>query len=324
MPPENVQELLADAPRNWGRWGSDDEVGCLNFQSPEEVLRGARHIRSGKVFTLGIPMARPEGDPVWPGVGRSGAVRLNTQDRSDYVAGKRQQNPGGAEFADDYMTSFPQGSTQYDAIGHMWAGDKIYNGHDAMSTAGSLAKCGVDGIAQRGVVGRGILVDIARHRGKDALEPGELITLEDIQAALDAQGVTVEKHDNLLLRTGWLGTFYSGDQRKFYGGGEGGTFHEPGLYYTPELVQWFYDSEFVSYSTDTLGNETTYDPNTGWVGTLHIALLHGLGLLFSEMNALDALAADCADDGQYTFLYCTAPLNIANGAGAPVNPVVVK
>ncbi len=39
---------------------------------------------------------------------------------------------------------------------------------------------------------------------------------------------------------------------------------------------------------------------------------------------LDPLAADCADDGQYTFLYAAAPLNIVGGTGAPVNPLAVK
>ena len=56
---QTLEGLLADAPKNWGRWGDDDEIGCLNFLSPEEVLRGIRHVKAGKVFTLGLPIGNP-------------------------------------------------------------------------------------------------------------------------------------------------------------------------------------------------------------------------------------------------------------------------
>src|SRR3954447_19174812 len=166
-----LTELLADLPRNWGRWGEDDEVGCLNFVTPEEVLRGVAQVKSGKVFTLGVPIGSPGGDPVWPG--RSGAMRLMTQDRSYYTSGKLQPLNGGLEYADDFITAFLQGSSQYDALGHTWYGGQIYNGFDAETTTGGLEKCGVDKIARRGVVGRGVLIDMARHRGKKALDRGE-------------------------------------------------------------------------------------------------------------------------------------------------------
>jgi kynurenine formamidase len=319
--PKDVHELLADSPRNWGRWGDEDEIGALNFQTPDEVLRGARSAQSGRVFALGIPLGSPQGSPIWPG--RATAIRINTLDHSDFVAGKAQRNPGGAEYADDYITTFLQGTTHYDGIGHMWIGDQIYNGYDAVSTTGAVEKCGVDKIARNGIAGRGVLIDVARFRGVDALESGDTITVDDLEGALAAQGTTLEKHDNVLVRTGWMSVFYNQGAEAFYNG-KNGTFHEPGLYYTPELVQWFHDNEVVSYSTDTIGNENTYDPNTGWVGTLHIALMTNLGILFSEMNWVEDLAADCAEDGRYTYLYTAGPLHVVNGSGAPVNPIAIK
>ena len=65
VPP--VGELLKNAPKNWGKWGPDDEVGSLNYLTPEVIVQAAGSIRSGKVFTLQVKMASPEGDPVWPG-----------------------------------------------------------------------------------------------------------------------------------------------------------------------------------------------------------------------------------------------------------------
>ena len=39
-----VGEVLKDAPTNWGKWGSDDEVGALNYLGPEQVLTDAIEI----------------------------------------------------------------------------------------------------------------------------------------------------------------------------------------------------------------------------------------------------------------------------------------
>ena len=315
---QTLDSLLADLPRNWGRWGDEEEIGCLNFQTTETVLRGVKEIRSGKVFTLGVPIGNAGGDPVWPG--RSGAMRLMTQDRSHYVAGKKQPLPGGLEYADDYITAFLQGSSQYDALGHTWYGEELYNGFDAMTTAGGMEKCGVDKLAKKGVVGRGVLVDLARHRGKESLETGETFNHEDLEAAAEGQGTSIEKNDNLLIRTGWLKSFYDKGADAFYSG----TFNEPGLQFSPELVRWFHEKEIVSLSTDTIANEVTIDPETGIALTLHAALMRNLGVLFSEILWFDDLADDCAGDKQWSFLYAAAPLNIVGGTGAPVNPIAIK
>ena len=151
-------------------------------------------------------MANPEGDPVWPG--RSGAVRTMVIDEGQYIAGKGPDFAGGAHYADDYMTCFLQGSTQYDALGHVWYDGQIWNGYDAKTTIGGLAKASVAAIAEKGVVGRGILLDIARWRGKDVLDVAETFTHEDLMACAEAQGTEIQKHDILIVRTGWIAKFY--------------------------------------------------------------------------------------------------------------------
>jgi len=60
-----MDEVLRDAPKNWGKWGEQDEVGALNYLTTEEVFRGVRHIKSGTVFTLQRLIGDPNGDPVW-------------------------------------------------------------------------------------------------------------------------------------------------------------------------------------------------------------------------------------------------------------------
>jgi kynurenine formamidase len=312
-----VGELLKNAPRNWGRWGEEDEVGSLNFLTHEEVLRGVRAVSSGKTFTLQVLMGHPEGDPVWPG--RAQPVRINVMDKGHYLCGKGVPFPGHAEYADDMLIMYLQGSTQYDALGHVWCDDQLYNGYDAKTTAGKMDKASVLPIAERGVVGRGILIDMARFRGKDVLEPGETFTHEDVMKAAAAQGARIEKHDILVIRTGWIGSFYARDKVEFYK-----NFIEPGLTYSPELVRWFHEMEIPNLVTDTIANEVTVDPVSGVALPLHNALMRNLGVTFTEIASLDKLAEDCAGDRQYSFLYVAAPLKVVGGTGAPVNPVAIK
>lgn len=313
----HIGELLKNSPRNWGKWGDDDEVGALNYLDTAEVLRGATAIRSGKTFTLAIPMANPAGDPLWPG--RQPASRYNVLDRGDFAAGAGPAIPGGNEYADDIMVIYNQGSSQVDALGHVWYDNELYNGYPAETTAHTLTKASILPIAERGIVGRGVLIDMARHRGKPSLAKGETFTHEDLLAAAEAQGVEISPRSILVIRTGFIGSFWRDGAAEFYR-----DFNEPGLVYSPELVEWFQRMEIPALVTDTIANEVTVDPNTGISLPLHSALMRNLGVTFSEIMSLDGLAEDCAADGQWEFLYVAAPLKVFGGTGSPVNPVVIK
>ena len=248
VPP--VGEVLKDAPSNWGKWGEDDEVGALNYLGPEQVVAGAGLVRDGKVFTLQRLIGDPKGDPVWPG--RSPAERTQILDEGDWdEGGKGPAFPGGLHYADDKIDAFLQGSTQYDGLGHVWYDGQIWNGYDARTTVGGMDKASVEPIARRGVVGRGVLLDMARFRGKPTLEKGETFTHEDLVACAEAQGTPIEKRDVLVIRTNFLQLFHEqGDA--FYEG-----FNEPGLVYSPELVRWFQDMEIPNLATDTIATATS-------------------------------------------------------------------
>lgn len=312
-------ELLKDAPKNWGRWGADDEIGALNFLTATEVLRGIRAVRQGKVFTLGAPIARPGGDPIYPG--RAQPTRTMAMDKGSYINGHAQAFPGGLEYSDDVIFMFLQGATQYDALGHVWFDDQIYNGYDAKTTIGGLRKCSVERIAEHGVVGRGILLDVARYKGVKHLQANEGISLEDLLKTAEMQQSPIEKHDILVIHTGWLQRFYEEGAEAFFPNRQ---MSEPGLSYSPELIRWFHEMEIPSLGTDTVASEQTVHPESGTFIPLHAALLRNLGVVFNEIDWLADLAEDCAKDGQYTFLFVGAPLKVVGGAGSPVNPIVIE
>lgn len=138
-------------------------------------------------------------------------------------------------------------------------------------------------------------------------------------AAARAQGCEIEKRDILLVRTGWIGRFYEVSRSEFYDG----DWNEPGLAYSPELVEWFQAMEIPNLATDTIGNEQTHDPDTGIPMRLHCSLMRNLGIAMTEVCWLDDLAETCARDRRWTFLYTAAPLKVVGASGAPVNPIVI-
>lgn len=316
----SMAELLGDdTPKNWGKWGADDQIGCLNYLDATQVLRGVSSVKAGQVFTLQCPMGLPHGDPVFPG--RAGIEREMIWDQDAFAPGGIGPSfPGGLRASDDKATMFLQGSSQYDALGHAWYDDRIWNDVDAASTnGGGMSWASIMPIAEHGVVGHGVLIDMARHRGKEWLDKGETFTHHDLEEAAAAQGVAIEQRDVLLIRTGWLKYFYAVSNEEFYEG-----FIEPGLTYSRELVEWFQRKEIPNLVTDTIANEVTYDPESGVALPLHAALLRNLGLSMAEIIWLDDLADACAADGRWDFLYTAAPLKIHEATGAPVNPVAIR
>jgi kynurenine formamidase len=262
------------------------------------VLRGVRAVKQGKVFTCGEQIGQSVGDPMWPG--RAPTSRVNVRDKSYYDDGRVKAFPGGVEYADDQMTMFLQGSTQFDALGHVWYDNKIWNGYPASATVGGMAKA-------------------SAYKGKFALDKGDLLGLEDLLGAAKKQGVTIEKRDIVCLRIGFLQLRLKQSQEQFYK-----DFNEPGLTYSPELVDWFNKMEIPALCTDTISNECELDPDVGVQIPLHCALMRNLGIAFNEICNFEELAPDCHKDGQWDFLYVAAPLKVVDATGSPVNVIAIK
>jgi len=109
---------------------------------------------------------RDPGDPLWPG--REGIQRQNELDESTWDGDGAPAFPGGLHYADDTARIFLQGSTQYDALGHVWYDGKLWNGYDARSTIGAMEKASVLPIAEKGIVGRACATDNAEPSSTSA------------------------------------------------------------------------------------------------------------------------------------------------------------
>ncbi|CRZ13248.1 cyclase family protein [Mycolicibacterium neworleansense] len=322
---------VADDVRNWGRWGSGDELGTLNLITPGKVAEGASLVNHGKVFALGgdFSAAGPQGAFQF----RQNPTHVMTVDGGDantlaqygpqwlrnsvahQVSEFFVDNP--FRFNDDMIVMPLQAATQWDALSHVYYEDKLYNGFPADSvTSFGAFHCGIDKVDGKGITSRGVLLDVVRHRGAEQfLEPGNPITPAELDDVARAQKVVITSGDIIVVHTGWW--------TRFLANGDGA---EPGSGLDWHCASWLHDHQVAAVAADNLMVEDP-DPANGVEGTflpMHMLCLRDMGLMLGEYWDLGALAADCAADGVYEFQLIAPPLRVTGAVGSPVNPIAIK
>ena len=312
--------LLAERCSNWGRWGPDDQLGTLNHLVPEDVVAASALVRSGRVFSLSIPV--DENGPQTGGFGRFNPIHLMIRDGNAAVTGTtvRDFYGGRDRFirgTDDILILPLQSGTQWDALGHIVFEDRIYNGYEATWVGSKGAIRNDIANARDRVVGRGVLLDIPRSQGRRWLDPGEPIHADDLDTCARAQGVEIGRGDIVLVRTGHIGQCRDAGSWGTYAGGSA-----PGL--ALDTAPWIFDHDIAAVATDTWGLEVLPNQTADVFQPLHIILIVFMGLMVGEIFDLEALSEDCADDGRYEFLMVAPPLPITGAVGSPVNPLAIK
>jgi kynurenine formamidase len=299
-------EALIKRVSNWGRWGPTDELGTVNYIGPAERQRAARLVRTGHVFSLAMDFESRQPQP------RQGD-RLNPWRFMASLPSREHEIEGTA---DDVVMMSTHGATHWDALAHVFHRGKMYNDRDAsLVTERGAAKNGIAVLRDR-LVARALLVDVARCRDVDALEPGYEITVDDLERALHDGGVDAATGDVLLVRTGRLGSVLrTGAWDEFIDAPEPGI----GLAALP----WLHEKQVAAIATDTWAVEVLPSREPGLDYPVHAVAIPYMGLLLGEMFALDELAGACAADAGHEMLLCAAPLPFVGGVGSPVNPIAV-
>src|SRR6185503_20649259 len=76
--------------KNWGRWGKSDEIGTLNFTTPEDIVAAAQLVRKGKVISLALNFDQhgPQGGKTkYPALGRFNPIHMMTRTGTDAYSG---------------------------------------------------------------------------------------------------------------------------------------------------------------------------------------------------------------------------------------------
>jgi kynurenine formamidase len=302
---------LPDAPGKslpgaWGVFGEDDRLGTLNFVTPAAVVRACQSVGEGEVFRLDLPL-----DAVRPGL-------TGRKPPEHHVI----QKP---DAADDWLDGlFPQGSTHWDALRHIRNGeDGFYNGTPA-SAVGLEEQLGIDTYAKNGIVGRGVLLDLARYLESlgAPLDPaaGTEIDRATLEACADQQDVQLEPGDILVLRTGWVRWYLSrSDDERAELAALPRHVLSSGLAPTEEMIEFLWDKQVAAVAADNIAVEVS-----GVGGKLHRRLLPDFGMCLGELWFLEEIAAACQRDGRYTFLLASAPLYLRGGVASPANALAIR
>jgi kynurenine formamidase len=244
------------------------------------------------------------------------------------------------EHLDDF---FPQVSSQIDGLRHFGHPDHgFYNGVSGERLVPGDPLLGMQHWAEHGIVGRAVLVDVARHRDAEGRpidhRVGEPITVADVVAAAERQGSSFEPGDILLLRLGWVHHYRTAATAAERTALPAEPRH-PGLIQSHDTLEWLWDNEFALVAADNFAlecwppvaespfrtaAERAGGPTDGHTGLMHRAMIPLLGLAVGELWALDDLAAACAGDGRYECLVVASPLNLVGGVGTPANATAVR
>jgi len=303
----------APADSNWGVFGDDDEVGCVNFLTEDGVVEAAQLVRKGRVFRLDTPVnyASP---PLF--------------DREPVQHTKKSFESLGLLGFDDVLDQYnTQEGSQWDGLGHVGnlKAQAFYNGvtNDQIKQS---AKLGIHNWADR-FVGRGVLID-AFHFRADKGRPvnplnDERYSLDDLKQALAAQSTELKPGSILLVRTGWMQAYLGASPAQKREMAPINKLKACGIDDSREMVAWLWDNRVAAIGTDCPAVEPwPWDFRDN--GALHYRTLSLLGLPLGEQFNLEKLAADCAGDKRYEFMLVSVPLHLVGGIASPPNAVAIK
>jgi kynurenine formamidase len=296
---ENDEELERALPAlsNWGRWGPDDQIGTLNFMTPRTRLAAAALIRTGRV----VPFAR-----------EMSSATPNLRDVTYRMKKYFDPLPEEAGCIDEIgMTYHGFAVTHVDALCHIFTPEGregMYNGYSTDDvTPEGARRLGIERQGEVGIVGRGVLLDVAEVRG-GPLEIGSVIRPDDLEAAERLHAVTVGEADVLFVRNG-------GGARNTYQRGTG--LHA-------SCLPWLRERRVAVLSSDS--DSDVHPPLAGfarWTEPMHMVLIPYLGMPILDNTDLDRLATACAEEGRWAFFVSVAPWRFKGATSSPVNPLAI-
>ena len=309
--PDEAQVLdWMESLSNWGRWGEDDQLGCLNLITQKKRIQAAALVQDGIPVSCARPISTDMNADVTFQVQRfmvdSGEGRMEDSPERQYA------RRGAAEFIG--MVFHGQSITHIDAMSHYsWKGN-LYNGKPAnLITSRQGAQTHSIEAAYSGIITKGILLDLPKLRGVEYLDPNEPVMPLDLLEAEKAQGVKIEEGDILLVRTG------NYKMRLANPPAQSG---EPMTACQVAFTPLFKERGIAMLGTDTSNDFRPSHYST--VGSpLHTMCLVTMGLWLIDNANLEELSEACARRNRYEFMLTLAPLRLRNVTGSPVSPIAL-
>jgi kynurenine formamidase len=291
---------------NWNRWGPDDQMGTVNLITPAKRKAALALVREGVTFSmerdLDLKKSADNTQPVVLDVIRPG----KGQPPNKFKQG------GTADTLFLAYHNFVQ--THMNALAHFMYDQKMYNGRSQdMVTKEDGAIVNNIMAFKNGVVTRGVLYDIPRHRGVDWLEPGELVYPDELEAWEKKSGAKVGKGDVIMVRTGRsLRREKLGPWQLSLG--------IAGLHM--DCAEWLHERDVAIAGSD---GDLDARPSkvTGIGAPLHTLCLAAMGTpLFDEMD-LELVGQEAAKRKRWEYAVFAAPMAVPGGTGSVINPIAM-
>ncbi|MBI4339710.1 MAG: cyclase family protein [Chloroflexi bacterium] len=293
-----VDSYLRDR-RNWGRWGEKGGVGAINLITPQKRLAAARLVTSGRMVSLSRPF------PVTPST-------ENPRPAHHYMYSEGR--PFGGGLAMDYYGVFYHGTatTHIDALCHVWDHNGMWEGkkpEEVITYSG--ARYGSIDQWGDGILTRGVLLDVPKHRGKPYVTQDAPVQGWELEDIAKAEGIRLEAGDAAIV--------YSGREAyaREHGGVWGGGPERPGLH--ASCLPFLRDHDISIVVWDMMDARPD-EYRVPW--TVHGAIF-AYGVALVDNSLLEPLAQACAQEGRYEFMLTINPLKVIGGTGSPVNPIAV-
>ena len=284
-------------------WGSDDEIGAANRVSPERTLAAAKLVKKGISHPLGIEID-PSMPAYPPRYTQLQVVQPNQQFGADMGVGWE------GSYNDDVLQMWLGTGPQLDGLGHMGEAGEFYNCNDGkdFSFLTGLTKLGISNVPP--IVGRGVMIDIAKQMGVDSLQAGQAISSDDIKAAMNNQGVTVGEGDIVLLHTGYTDATLKQNPALWAGS-------IPGI--TNEASVFLASLKPTAVGADTWGLGAVPPREGDKVFYDHVVLLKQHGIYILETMNTGRLA----DEGVHEFMFVLGQARLKGAVQMIINPVAM-
>ena len=287
--------------RNWGRWGNDDSVGAVNLITVEKRLGALGSVQNGRTISLSRPYPK---DP----------SSLNPTPAQHFMRTFDRGDEGDGAVVDYYGFIYHGHTfTHVDALCHIWDSDGIWQGRDPDEAIDSAAGATFADVTawNEGIFTKGVLLDVPRFRGEPYVTLDQPVMGAELQDIADAQGVTVEPGDALLVYSG-REAYQADHPDDFFGSPP-----SPGLHASCSI--FIRDKDVSMLGWDMMDHRPS---EYGLAWPVH-GVIFSFGVVLLDNALLQPLAEACAEEERYEMLLCVLPLNIQGGTGSPVNPIAV-
>ena len=289
---------------NWGRWGTDDELGTLNHITPEVRRAAAACVVDGTAVGCGRPLNTV------PGPANPYPVRhmVNTKTSGGMI---------------DHLSLYIHGFTEthIDALCHLSTieGDDTWNGKALDEYHMPAGHTGTVDFWSDGIVTRGVLYDVPRFRRADYVEPGRPVQGWELVDIAAAQGVEPQPGDAVLIRSGFSAYFAATGAQPGFGSPAGVHASCVEFLHETQASMLVWDMQDAPDADQGLANPKPIPVPMH----VHQMVLPYMGMPILDNADFEALAAACAAAGRWAVQFVVAPLVITGGTGSPVNPIAI-